>query len=98
MFNHQSSFPPEQVRFWALQIAVMIAIRVPKPELLYIHFCPVTNFEMTNNDCGAGTRSKAYTLMGVSYEGLTSKHRLYYKLLDSRQAAGASAGTISDAM
>ena len=34
-------FPLEQVTLWALQIALMIAIRSNTPEHLLIHFCPL---------------------------------------------------------
>ena len=38
-------FPLEQVTFWALQIALMIAIRSNTPEHLLLHFCPLTRWE-----------------------------------------------------
>ena len=40
-------FPLEQVTLWALQIALMIAIRSNTPEHLLIHWCPLTRFETT---------------------------------------------------
>jgi len=40
-------FPLEQVTLWALQIALMIAIRSSTPEHLQIHWCPLTRFETT---------------------------------------------------
>jgi len=40
-------FPLEQVTLWALQIALMIAIRSSTPEHLLIHWCPLTRFETT---------------------------------------------------
>jgi len=42
-------FPLEQVTLWALQIALMIAIRSNTPEHLLIHFCPLTRYEMTSS-------------------------------------------------
>jgi len=97
MFGDQSTFPKEQVRYWALQIAVMVAIRSGKPELCWLHFCPVTNYQVENPDPGAASRSKACTLVWVSYEGLTKRHRLFYEMLDPRQNSGPTAGTLSDA-
>jgi len=38
-------FPLEQVTLWALQIALMIAIRSNTPEHLLIHWCPLIRFE-----------------------------------------------------
>jgi len=40
-------FPLEQVTLWALQIALMIAIRSNTPEHLLIHWCPFIGFETT---------------------------------------------------
>jgi len=40
-------FPLEQVTLWALQIALMIAIRSSTPEHLLIHWYPLTRFETT---------------------------------------------------
>jgi len=42
-------FPLEQVTLWALQIALMIAIRSSTPEHLLIHWCPLTRFEATSS-------------------------------------------------
>jgi len=42
-------FPLEQVTLWALQIALMIAIRSNTPEHLLIHFCPLTRYETTSS-------------------------------------------------
>jgi len=42
-------FPLEQVTLWALQIALMIAIRSSTPEHLLIHWCPLTRFETTTS-------------------------------------------------
>jgi len=96
MLNHQNRFPAEQVRFWALQIGMMIAIRSNKPELRLMHFCPVTNFDPTDTSVGETNTSKECTLEGISYVGFTQRHRLFYDLTDTRQA-GPTAGTISDA-
>jgi len=96
MLNPQNRFPAEQVRFWALQVGMMIAIRSSKPELRYMHFCPVTNYEPTDTLVREANRSKECTLSGISYVGLTQRHRLFYDLTDTRQA-GPTAGTMSDA-
>jgi len=42
-------FPLEQVTLWALQIALMIAIRSNTPEHLLIHFCPLIRYETTSS-------------------------------------------------
>jgi len=42
-------FPLEQVTLWALQIALMIAIRSSTPEHLLIHWCPLIRFETTSS-------------------------------------------------
>ena len=88
MFNDQGTFPKEQVRYWALQIAVMVAIQSSKPALLFLHFCPVTNYGIVGADSGVAGKSKACTLVWVSYEGLTKRHRLHYEMLDPRQNTG----------
>jgi len=58
LFNRQSKpggstltdlFPLEQVTLWALQIALMIAIRSNTPEHLLIHFCPLTRYKTTSS-------------------------------------------------
>ena len=40
-------FPLEQVTLWALQVALMIAIRSNTPEHLLVPWCPLTRFETT---------------------------------------------------
>jgi len=97
MFNDQGTFPKEQVRYWALQIAVMVAIQSSKPALLFLHFCPVTNYGIVDADSGVAGKSKACTLVWVSYEGLTKRHRLHYEMLDLRQNTGQTAGTLNNA-
>jgi len=47
--THTDLFPLEQVTLWALQIALMIAIRSNTPEHLLIHFCPLTRYETTSS-------------------------------------------------
>ena len=47
--THTDLFPLEQVTLWALQIALMIAIRSNTPEHLLIHFCPLTRYEKTSS-------------------------------------------------
>jgi len=42
-------FPLEQVTLWALQIALMIAIRSSTPEHLLLHWCPLTRFKTTSS-------------------------------------------------
>jgi len=42
-------FPLEQVTLWALQIALMIAIRSNTLEHLLIHFCPLTRYKTTSS-------------------------------------------------
>jgi len=42
-------FPLEQVTLWALQIALMIAIRSNTSEHLLIHFCPLTRYKTTSS-------------------------------------------------
>jgi len=47
--THTDLFPLEQVTLWALQIALMVAIRSNTPEHLLIHFCPLTRYETTSS-------------------------------------------------
>ena len=58
LFNRQTKpgghtpvdlFPLEQVTLWALQIALMIAIRSHKPEEYLLHYCPLTRYETTSS-------------------------------------------------
>ena len=43
--DYEDLFPLETVTNWALQIALMIAIRSDNPEHLLIHFCPLTRWK-----------------------------------------------------
>ena len=47
-------FPLKQITLWALQMALMIAIRSNTPEHLLLHFCPLTRWETTIS--GASSR------------------------------------------
>jgi len=47
--THTDLFPLEQVTSWALQIALMIAIRSNTPVHLLIYFCPLTRYDTTSS-------------------------------------------------
>jgi len=61
-------FPLEQVTLWALQIALMIAIRSNTPEHLLIHFCPLIRFETTSSGLSSlqDIPEKACTIVRVT--------------------------------
>ena len=42
-------FPLEQATLWALQIALLVAIRSDTPEHLLIHYCPLTRHDTTSS-------------------------------------------------
>jgi len=42
-------FPLEQVTLWALQIALLIAIRFDTPEHILINYCPLTRHDLTSS-------------------------------------------------
>lgn len=95
MFQNQNTFPLELVRFWALQIAVLVAMRSKNPEHAELHYCPLTNYKLQG---GRGSldldRAQACSVLAVTTRGAASEERIQYNITTTRNSSEESAGTI----
>jgi len=98
--THTDLFPLEQVTLWALQIALMIAIRSNTPEHLLIHFCPLTRYETTSSGLSSmqDIPEEACTIVRVTARATgdsSNTDRTPFFLVGQSMAKGSPMGTVT---
>jgi len=89
-------FPLEQVTLWALQIALMIAIRSNTPEHLLVHFCSLTRYETTSSGLSSlqDIPEEACTIIRVTGDSSNTDRTPFFPVRQS-MAKGSLMGIVT---